>query len=77
MTSKYFEDEIERQIYRTTEQPVEVVRGCPFCNSDEVKVVKSVNGGYFAICPGCDSESGYYDKEAEATAAWNRREGKV
>ena len=46
------------------------LKPCPFCGSNDVKVVSGMN---FVACYECESDSGVYDSKEEAVKAWNRR----
>lgn len=52
---------------------------CPHCGSKSTKVTEYGSSfGYMVEClnrPDCQANSGFYDSEAEAITAWNRRDG--
>lgn len=50
----------------------EKLKLCPFCASEAVSDQFTPNQ-WFIYCLDCCSESGHWDCEAEAIAAWNRR----
>lgn len=51
---------------------------CPFCGSDNIKVIlyETAGGDAIAICGSCGSSTGCYEYPAEAAQAWNNRAGK-
>ena len=61
------------------------LKPCPFCGDELVKV-KFDDEGYlpylnegncFIECQNCNAKSGYYHREEDAIAAWNKRATEV
>jgi Lar family restriction alleviation protein len=52
-----------------------VLKPCPFCGGDAARV-RGFEGA-FIECPQCGTESGGYDTDDAAIAAWNRRAGEA
>lgn len=48
---------------------------CPFCGSDNVRIVKSeaLGGMFLAGCSKCNVSTAFYAKEKYAAAVWNTR----
>ena len=45
---------------------------CPFCGGDAF-TGETLTSLYVVLCRGCGAETGAWDTEAEAIAAWNQR----
>ena len=53
------------------------LKPCPFCGDFSISGVEEHGenaGEWYIYCTGCFTRTAYYNTEAEAIAAWNRRD---
>jgi Lar family restriction alleviation protein len=52
------------------------LKPCPFCGSSDVHIVAGDKCDEWGTCVNCGADGPFRDTEAQAIAAWNRRDGK-